>query len=111
MRVACEACHEQEIAISYCIFYIIIISLCLNNLLQYEIQGKVSGFSPDNQTGSPNKIIGGQEMIFYIVYTLAVVVLILHFTGWLLRRNMEWAVMVAAVALFAVNILDYLKII
>ena len=49
-------------------------------------------------------------MIFYIVYTLAVVVLILHFTGWLLRRNMEWAV-VAAVALFAVNILDYLKII
>ena len=50
-------------------------------------------------------------MIFYIVYILAVVVLILHFTGWLLRRNMEWAVMAAAVALFAVNILDYLKII
>ncbi len=50
-------------------------------------------------------------MIFYIVYSLAIVVLILHFTGWLARRNMEWAVMVAAVALFAVNILDYMKII
>ena len=50
-------------------------------------------------------------MIFYIVYALAIVVLILHFTGWLARRNMEWAVMVAAVALFGVNILDYLKVI
>ncbi len=53
----------------------------------------------------------GYIMIFYIVYSLAIVVLILHFTGWLARRNMEWAVMAAAVALFAVNILDYLKII
>lgn len=50
-------------------------------------------------------------MIFYIVYSLAIVVLILHFTGWLARRNMEWAVMAAAVASFTVNILDYLKII
>jgi len=50
-------------------------------------------------------------MIFYTVYLLSIVVLILHFTGLLVRRNMEWMVMVAAVALFAVNILDYLKII
>ena len=50
-------------------------------------------------------------MIFYTVYLLSIVILILHFTGWLVRRNMEWMVMVAAVALFAVNILDYLKII
>lgn len=50
-------------------------------------------------------------MIFYIVYILSIVVLILHFTGFLLRRNMEWMVLAAAVALFAVNILDYLKII
>ena len=50
-------------------------------------------------------------MIFYTVYVLSIIVLILHFTGWLLRRNMEWMVMVAAVALFAVNILDYMKII
>jgi hypothetical protein len=50
-------------------------------------------------------------MIFYIVYLASIVVLILHFTGFLARRNMEWAVMAAAVALFGVNILDYLKII
>ena len=50
-------------------------------------------------------------MIFYIVYLLSIVILAMHFTGFLARRNMEWAVMVAAVALFAVNILDYLKII
>lgn len=50
-------------------------------------------------------------MLFYIVYILSVVVLILHFTGFLARRNMEWVVLVAAVAIFAVNILDFLKII
>jgi NADH:ubiquinone oxidoreductase subunit K len=50
-------------------------------------------------------------MIFYTVYLLSIVILILHFTGWLVRRNMEWMVMVAAIALFAVNILDYMKII
>ena len=50
-------------------------------------------------------------MIFYLVYLLSIVVLILHFSGWLLRRNMEWMVLVAAVALFAVNILDYMKVI
>lgn len=50
-------------------------------------------------------------MIFYIVYILSIIILILHFTGWLMRRNMDWMVMAAAVALFAVNILDYMKII
>lgn len=49
-------------------------------------------------------------MIFYIVYIVSIVVLILHFTGFLARRNMEWAVLAAAVALFAVNILDYLAL-
>jgi len=49
-------------------------------------------------------------MIFYIVYLLSIIILILHFTGWLMRRNMDWMVMVAAVALFSVNILDYMKI-
>ena len=48
-------------------------------------------------------------MLFYIVYVLSVVVLILHFTGFLARRNMDWVVLVAAVAIFAVNILDFLK--
>ncbi len=50
-------------------------------------------------------------MIFYSVYILSIVVLILHFTGWLLRRNMEWMILVAAIALFAVNLLDFMKII
>ena len=50
-------------------------------------------------------------MLFYIVYILSVVILILHFTGFLARRNMDWVVLLAAVAIFAVNILDFLKII
>jgi hypothetical protein len=50
-------------------------------------------------------------MIFYIVYVASIIVLVLHFTGFLARRNMEWAVLVAAIALFAVNILDFLNVI
>lgn len=50
-------------------------------------------------------------MLFYIVYVLSVVVLILHFTGFLARRNMDWAVLAAAVAIFAVNILDFMRLI
>lgn len=50
-------------------------------------------------------------MIFYIVYIASIIVLVLHFTGFLARRNMDWAVLAAAVALFAVNILDYLAVI
>lgn len=50
-------------------------------------------------------------MIFYTVYVISIIVLVLHFTGFLARRNIEWAVLVAAVALFGVNILDYLGII
>ena len=50
-------------------------------------------------------------MIFYLVYLLSIIILVLHFTGVLMRRNMDWMVMVAAVALFSVNILDYMKII
>ncbi len=50
-------------------------------------------------------------MIFYAVYIFSIVVLILHFTGFLMRRNMDWMVLVAAIALFGVNILDYMRII
>lgn len=50
-------------------------------------------------------------MIFYIVYVISIVILILHFTGFLARRNLEWTVLAAAVGLFTVNIMDYLKII
>ena len=49
-------------------------------------------------------------MVFYIVYALAVIVLIMHFTGVLARRNMEWLVLTTPVAVFAVIILDHFKI-
>ena len=49
-------------------------------------------------------------MIFYIVYALAVVILILHFTGFLARRNLEWLILTAPVAVFAVIILDYFNL-
>jgi len=49
-------------------------------------------------------------MIFYIVYIASIIVLVLHFTGFLARRNMDWAVLVAAIALLGVNVLDYLSL-
>ena len=39
-------------------------------------------------------------MFFYAFYVIALVVLILHFTGWLKRNNLEWLVLVLAVATF-----------
>lgn len=39
-------------------------------------------------------------MIFYIGSGFAIIILILHFTGWLRRNNLEWLVLVAAVAIF-----------
>ncbi len=50
-------------------------------------------------------------MISYIAYALVLVVLILHFTGWFKRQNMEWVVLLTPVDVFAVIILDYLIII
>ena len=43
-------------------------------------------------------------MVFYAFYAIAIVVLILHFTGWLKRNNLEWLVLVLAVATFPVVI-------
>jgi len=40
------------------------------------------------------------RMLFYAFYIFALVVLILHFTGWLKRNNLEWLVLVLAVATF-----------
>lgn len=37
---------------------------------------------------------------FYIFYVVAIIILILHFTGWLKRNNLEWIVLVLAVATF-----------
>jgi hypothetical protein len=39
-------------------------------------------------------------MLFYAFYVVALIVLILHFTGWLKRNNLEWLVLVLAVATF-----------
>jgi hypothetical protein len=43
-------------------------------------------------------------MIFYAFYVIALIILILHFTGWLKRNNLEWLVLVLAVATFPVVI-------
>jgi hypothetical protein len=44
---------------------------------------------------------GGEwVMAFYIFYVIAIIILILHFTGWLKRNNLEWIVLVLAVATF-----------
>ena len=39
-------------------------------------------------------------MLFYAFYVVALIILILHFTGWLKRNNLEWLVLVLAVAVF-----------
>jgi len=43
-------------------------------------------------------------MAFYAFYVIAVIILILHFTGWLKRNNLEWLILVLAVAVFPVVI-------
>ena len=39
-------------------------------------------------------------MAFYSFYAIAIVVLVLHFTGFLRRNRLEWLVLVLAVATF-----------
>lgn len=39
-------------------------------------------------------------MAFIAFYIVAITILILHFTGWLARHNLEWLVLVLAVAVF-----------
>ena len=41
-------------------------------------------------------------MAFYAFYFVAIVILVLHFTGWLKRNNLEWLMLVLAVAVFPV---------
>lgn len=43
-------------------------------------------------------------MVFYSFYTIAIVVLILHFTGWLKRNRLDWLVLAVAAAVFPVVI-------
>jgi hypothetical protein len=39
-------------------------------------------------------------MLFALFYVVAIVILVLHFTGVLARYNIEWLVLVLAVAVF-----------
>ena len=39
-------------------------------------------------------------MLFALFYIVAIVILVLHFTGFLARLNLVWLVMVLAVAVF-----------
>lgn len=39
-------------------------------------------------------------MLFILYYVVALVVLILHFTGYLARQNLEWLVFVLALTVF-----------
>jgi hypothetical protein len=39
-------------------------------------------------------------MAFFAFYAIAIVILILHFTGWLRRHNVEWLVLVLAAGTF-----------
>ncbi|GAA5170909.1 hypothetical protein [Viridibacterium curvum] len=39
-------------------------------------------------------------MWFYVYYVVAIVILLLQFTGFLARRNLEWLVYVLAVTVF-----------
>ena len=43
-------------------------------------------------------------MVFYAFYVIAIIILILHFTGWLRRHNLEWLILVLAVAVFPIVI-------
>jgi hypothetical protein len=45
----------------------------------------------------PNR---GVSMLFALFYIVAITILVLHFTGFLARRNLEWLVLVLAVAVF-----------
>ncbi len=46
----------------------------------------------------------GVAMAFYAFYVIALIILILHFTGWLKRNNLEWLILVLAGAVFPVVI-------
>jgi len=68
-----------------------------------------------SDTEMPHHRAGRQQeefipMIAYIVYLFGLVTLVLHFSGFLARRNLQWVVLVAPVAIFTVNILDFMKI-
>ena len=51
------------------------------------------------QGGHPNADTH-HAMAFALFYVVAIIILVLHFTGWLARNNLEWLVLALAVAVF-----------
>jgi hypothetical protein len=47
-----------------------------------------------------NKNVGSFKMLFILYYVVAITILILHFTGFLARNNLEWLILVLAVTVF-----------
>ena len=47
-------------------------------------------------------------MLLLIYYIIAITILVLHFTGWLEDRGMEWLVFVVAVLLFPMLYFAYI---
>lgn len=41
-------------------------------------------------------------MVFYALYIIAPIIIVLHLTGWLRRNNLEWLVLVLAIATFPI---------
>jgi hypothetical protein len=39
-------------------------------------------------------------MLFALFYVVAIIILVLHFTGFLARNNLEWLVLVLAASVF-----------
>ena len=39
-------------------------------------------------------------MLFALFYVIAIAILIMHFTGFLARHNLEWLVLALAIAVF-----------
>ena len=42
------------------------------------------------------------DIFFAVFYLAAIIVVVLHYTGWLEQRNLNWLVYVMAVAIFPV---------
>jgi hypothetical protein len=55
---------------------------------------------PGVQAPRPTIKVGSFKMLFILYYVVAITVLILHFTGFLARHNLEWLILVLAVTVF-----------
>ena len=44
-------------------------------------------------------------MALIAFYVVAIIILVLHFTGWLAKNNMEWIVLILAAATFPAHLL------